>query len=199
MRAQLGKLSLFKGFKYVNGEKMHSLRRRKTRLSNKGFTLIEILIVVMVLGILAMVIIPQISVSTGDAKESALSTNIMALRNAVELYYHQHNNVYPGFNTVAGGVASGTTALAAAAFVDQLTQYTEAGGKTAVTKSDTAKYGPYLKASVLPTNSFNELATVLCDIATTDITAKVSDGTTGWKFYVITGVLLANDGAHDTL
>ena len=152
----------------------------------------------MVLGILAMVTVPQISVSTGDAKESALATNIIALRNAVELYYHQHNNVYPGFNSDVG-VVSATAVIAQTAFVKQLTQFTEVDGTTAAVKSATAKYGPYLKASVLPTNSFNELATVLCDIATTDITAKVSDGTTGWKFYVITGVLLANDGAHDTL
>ena len=34
-----------------------------------GFTLIEMLIVVLLLGILAMLIIPQISVSTDDARQ----------------------------------------------------------------------------------------------------------------------------------
>jgi len=171
---------------------------RKIEFGNKGFTLIEILIVVLVLGILAMVIIPQISVSTKDAKESALATNIMHMRNAIELYYHQHNNIYPGFNTNAG-VASGTAAASATAFVEQLTQFTEVDGTVATVKNATAKYGPYLKTSTLPINSFNDLNTVLCDIAEDDITVKASDGTTGWKFYVITGILMANDGTHDTL
>jgi prepilin-type N-terminal cleavage/methylation domain-containing protein len=41
---------------------------KKTSKNQFGFTLIEMLIVIIILGILAMVIIPQISVSTGDAK-----------------------------------------------------------------------------------------------------------------------------------
>ncbi|WP_320045539.1 type II secretion system protein [uncultured Desulfobacter sp.] len=170
----------------------------KHMASQKGFTLIEILIVVMVLGILAMIIVPQINVSTEDAKESTLSTNITALRNAIELYYHQHNGVYPGAVKVDGS-ASPTAAEAATAFVQQLTRYTEADGTVSVTKTADAKYGPYIKNGVLPTNPFNEMATVLCDVATTDITSKTSDATTGWKFYVITGNLMANDGDHDDL
>ena len=53
-----------------------------------GFTLIEMLIVVIVLGILAMIIIPQINVSTGEARTSTLRTNLNSVRNAIELYYH---------------------------------------------------------------------------------------------------------------
>jgi hypothetical protein len=50
----------------------------------------------------------------------------------------------------------------------------------------------------LPENPYNSLDTVLCDRAETDITVRASDTTTGWKFYTLTGVLMANDGAHDT-
>nr|WP_320192928.1 type II secretion system protein [uncultured Desulfobacter sp.] len=175
------------------------IKKSKHMASQKGFTLIEILIVVMVLGILAMIIVPQINVSTEDAKESTLSTNITALRNAIELYYHQHNGVYPGALIVGGTDAVTTAAEAATAFEQQLTRYTDVNGATATVKSDTAKYGPYIKNGVLPTNPFNEMATVLCDIDTDDITSKTSDKTTGWKFYVITGNLMANDGDHDDL
>lgn len=166
--------------------------------SQKGFTLIEILIVVMVLGILAMIIVPQINVSTNDANQSALASNIMTLRNAIELYYHQHNNVYPGA-VKTDGTASPTAAEAAAAFEQQLTRYTEADGTVSNTRTADAQFGPYLKNGALPTNPFNQMATVLCDIATDDITSKTSDGTTGWKFYVITGNLMANDGNNDNL
>ena len=171
---------------------------------NQGFTLIEILIVVMVLGILAMVIIPQITVSTSDAKESALSTNTLALRNAIELYYHQHNNVYPGFNTNAGA-KSAAVGDSQTAFLEQLTQYTEEDGTVANVKSGTAKYGPYLKSKTLPVNPFlsdsAKAILVLCDIAEDKIDTKASSDPTnfGWKFYVITGVLVANDGDHDSL
>jgi hypothetical protein len=35
---------------------------------------------------------------------------------------------------------------------------------------------------------------ISCDIDETDITARVLYGTTSWKFYPRTGVLIANDG-----
>ena len=162
----------------------------------------------MVLGILAMVIVPQITVSTQDAKESTLTTNLVAMRNAIELYYHQHENVYPGYyDGVTALDANGlpTKSIAGtvvAAFTTQLTQFTNAKGIVAKVKDlDDEKYGPYLKASTLPTNPFNDLATVVCDIAETDITVKTSSGAAAWKFYVITGILMADDGGtgHDDL
>ena len=162
--------------------------------NQSGFTLIEILIVIIILGILAMIIVPQITVSTEDAKVSTLKSNLGAMRNAIELYYHQHDNIYPGANTITG-VASTTAALAEAAFLQQLTQFTEVGGTVSASKTADAKYGPYLKSSTLPKNPFNDLTSVACDIATIDITSKSADATaTAWKFYTITGVLIANDG-----
>ena len=164
------------------------------RIRNKGreaFTLIEMLIVIVILGILAMVIIPQISTSTDDAKLSTLQTNLNAMRNAVELYYAQHNSSYPGAQL--GGATSATEA-----FVQQLTRYTDVDGNISNVKDATFKYGPYIKGGELPTNPFNELNTVMVDTVQNDITVRASDATTGWMFYTITGVLMANDGNHDT-
>ena len=162
----------------------------KRKFGSNGFTLIEILIVVMVLGILAMVIVPQITVSTQDAKASTLETNLSAMRNAIELYAVQHNNVYPG--------GTGADAAAAAtAFVAQLTKYTNAAGATSDTIDAAYPFGPYIKNGVLPTNPFNSLATVACDVST-DITAAPLAATlddTGWYFYHKTGKLLAWDGS----
>jgi len=172
---------------------------RIRKFGNQGFTLIEILIVVMVLGILAMVIVPQITVSTTDAKVSTLQTNLVAMRNAVELYSIEHNGAYPGlYNglTLTDGApvasAAGTVVVA---FTKQLTQYTDANGLFAVTKDATYKFGPYIKGAALPKNPFTDTITVACDITEDDITVKAADGTpTAWKFYTITGILLANDG-----
>ena len=54
-----------------------------------GFTLIEMLIVIIILGILAMIIIPQLGVTTDDAKTNTLQANLSSIRSAVEVYYAQ--------------------------------------------------------------------------------------------------------------
>ena len=82
------------------------------------------------------------------------------------------------------------------AFVAQMTRYTDASGNIANVKDATFKYGPYIKGTSLPLNPFNNLNTVLIDTATDNITTRAADGSTGWKFYAKTGVLIANDGAH---
>jgi len=171
---------------------------RKKYFNQKGFTLLEMLIVVILLGILAMIVIPQISVSTADAELNTLQSNLGSMRNAIELYYHQHSATYPGVKKI-DGTAGPTAAESAASFVAQLTQYTDKVGDVEVKKDATHIYGPYLKSKTLPTNPINSLATVLCDIAVDDITARVSNNATGWKFYTKNGVLMANDGSHDSL
>ena len=70
------------------------------RKSRSGFTLVELLVVVIILGILAAVVIPQFSSASVEAKEAALMTDLAALRNAVALYKVQHKDVYPG--TISG-------------------------------------------------------------------------------------------------
>ncbi len=169
----------------------------KRTFGQSGFTMVELLIVVIILGVLAAIAIPQFSVNTEDAKVAALDTSLAELRNAVEMYYHQHSNVYPGAVNADDGTTATTTATAPAAFIDQLLKYSDATGKTSDTQSVDYPYGPYLKKG-LPKNPFNSLADIACDVASSDITAATGTGTTGWYFYVKTGRLLANDGAHDT-
>ncbi len=163
-----------------------------------GFTLIEMLIVVILLGILAMLIVPQISVSTDDARLNSMHSNLGAMRNSVELYYYEHNNTYPGRNDNAG-TATVDAAVAATAFVEQLTQYTNISGAVSVSKTGAFIYGPYLKSVALPTNPYNSSNAVVCDTTTDDISDRTSGGAQGWRFYTLNGVLMANDGAHDAL
>jgi general secretion pathway protein G len=168
----------------------------RIRDGSRGFTLVELLIVVIVLGILAAAVIPQFSGSTDEARLSTLDTDLSQLRGAIELYYHQHSSIYPGANREIDAAPVATAAEAKSAFVSQLTLYSSATGVTSTTKDATYKYGPYIRRA-LPVNPFNDNSDVLCDIATTDITSLTTDGSTGWKFYVNTGILVANDGSHD--
>lgn len=69
----------------------------KTRTPERGpaaFTLIELMVVVVILGILAVTIIPQFVGTTYDAKVSAAKSNIAELQSAVERFY-VHMDRYP--------------------------------------------------------------------------------------------------------
>jgi len=59
-----------------------------------AFTLVEIMVVVMVIGILAAIIVPQISGSTAEAKVSAAKANISELESAIERF-NVHMDRYP--------------------------------------------------------------------------------------------------------
>ena len=109
--------------------------------SRKGFTLVEILIVVVILGILAAIVIPQFSQASTEARESSLSSNLQAIRSQVELHKIQPNDVLPAdAATLTTGLTT-QTGWDGAAWVDLAT-------------SGTA-YGPYMKK--VPANPFNNL------------------------------------------
>ncbi len=64
------------------------------RIRSAAFTLIEIMVVVVILGVLAATIIPQFIGTTQDAKVSAAKTHIQELENACERFY-VHMDRYP--------------------------------------------------------------------------------------------------------
>jgi type II secretory pathway pseudopilin PulG len=149
------------------------------------------------LGILAALAIPQFVSSTKDAQEATLKGNLAVMRNAINLYYHQHNSTYPGAKKVDG---SGTDTVAGdnpVAFVNQLTTYTDATGKTSASLDRTNyPYGPYL-ATGIPSNP---LATTGASTAsvTTDATTPTADAspTVGWKYSKVTGQIIANSTTY---
>ena len=61
----------------------------------KAFTLIEILIVVVILGILAAIVIPQFTKASEDAQAGNVQTQLQTIRNTVELYRVRNNGAYP--------------------------------------------------------------------------------------------------------
>ncbi len=163
-----------------------------------AFTLIELLVVIVVLGILAMIIIPSFFDSIEEAKLSTLKTNLNTERRAIERYYAQHNNTYPGVNNIDGGSKFGKVDTREAAYLAQMFQYTDMNGVVSNMKDATYKYGPYLKGpETAKKNPYNDLYDMKLDGKQTDITHRKSDSKTGWKFYSVTGVFMANDGDHD--
>lgn len=96
----------------------------------KAFTLVEILIVVLILGILAAIVIPQFTNAAEESKLSNLMSNLQSIRAQLELYKMHHNEAYPTNIT------------------KQLTSRTDSDG----TINPSGAFGPYLH--VFPANPF---------------------------------------------
>ena len=162
--------------------------------ASKGFTLVELLIVVIILAILAAIIVPQFSGATDDAEQAAYDTNIANIRAAIDLYRQQHN-AYPGAVTSSGGTCINGTAVVGAvgepAFIAQLRNYTNAAGEACTgTDPNEFKYGPYLKDD-LPTNPKGTTNTVT--IVTAGVLGLTSGSTGGWRFDSVTGEFIGDE------
>ena len=179
-------------------------QRSKRGALQNAFTLVELLIVVIIIGILAAVAIPQFGDSATDAKIAALDSNLAAVRSSIELYYHQHGSSYPGIITThkAGAAAAVAHVNVAQAFAYQLTMYSNAAGDTADTKDTTNfPYGPYIKNGI-PANPLPAAGAVAAPSAVTVGTeagplAAEANPATGWRFSSETGVFIANHADYD--
>ena len=137
---------------------------KTTRRNQSGFTLVELLIVVIILGILAAVVIPQFNTAAAESKEAALASNLATIRQAVELYKVQHNDTFP-----------------TASIVTQLTSGTD------VTGAAGTKYGPYIR-NIFPANPIDSLATV----ATPATMPAAPTAAGGWIYATGNGEFRAN-------
>ncbi|MGK7345704.1 MAG: type II secretion system major pseudopilin GspG [Candidatus Nitrospinota bacterium M3_3B_026] len=68
--------------------------RRKNAVKNSGFTLIEVLVVVVILGILAAVIVPRIMGRPEEARRTKAAVDIRSIETALSLYKID-NGIYP--------------------------------------------------------------------------------------------------------
>src|ERR1041385_5507220 len=66
------------------------------KLKSKGFTLIELVIVVAIIGILAAVAIPKFADLVTKSKEASVKGGLGAVRSAVSIYYGDMEGQYPG-------------------------------------------------------------------------------------------------------
>src|SRR3954447_20590461 len=94
----------------------------------RGFSLIELVVVLVIIGLLAAVAVSRLGRMVESTNDVALQRDLQTLRKAIETYSAEHG-AYP----TAANVAS------------QLTGYTDAAGNLSATKVDPFVYGPYLR------------------------------------------------------
>jgi type II secretion system protein G len=145
----------------------------------KAFTIVEILIVVVILGIVAAIVVPQFSEESDDARLSAMTTDLSTVRSQLQMYRIHHNDKFP------------------ANIVEEMTKSTKS------TKADRSvmpeggnrsqyPYGPYLLE--FPTNPFVEGA------AGSQVdTTSLGGGDKGWYYNSTTGQFAPDDDAHKNL
>lgn len=164
--------------------------------SNRAFSLVELVIVIVILGIIAAVAIPRISSGSRNAGESALRADLASLRNAIDWYYGEHNNKFPA------AVGDGTNAAdTEGAFINQLTMYSNATGTVSADKDPLFPYGPYIRGGGFPKAPIGDnkgKATVTVVNQATPLTSTPGDGK-GWVYNTQTGEVIVNtdDTAND--
>ncbi len=67
----------------------------KNKKAKKGFTLIELMIVVAIIGILAAIAIPKFADLIRKSNEGATKGNLGAVRSALSIYYGDMEGYYP--------------------------------------------------------------------------------------------------------
>lgn len=132
----------------------------------KAFTLVEVLIVVIVLGILAAIVVPQFSNASEESNLSSLKTNLQIIRGQLQLYKIQHNETWPTLDTLT----------------DQLTKNTKIDGSVGPATAG-FNLGPYLQS--IPVNPYTNTNTV----------GTGAVGSSAWYYDQTTGEFRANDSA----
>ena len=133
--------------------------RRTANRPARGFTLVEILIVVIILGILAAIVIPQFTSASEDARKTNMRNQLQTLRGTVELYRVEHRDTAPDLITAGW---------------DLFTAKTDIDGNV----DPAGRWGPYLQAP--PVNPLTNSSTIV-PVGTGASTAN------GWFYNEATG------------
>jgi len=176
----------------VSGPRPH----HPSRPASRGFTVLELAVVVVILALLASVAIPLLQRRGDDVVDVAVDADLRRLQGAIDLYTHQHGGTPPGAVSHVDGSPVASPVEARDAFVAQLTRPSDLRGRTAASRDETFRFGPYLRDGI-PVNPRNGARGVVCDLSGDDLDAVTSTvaASVGWEVYVKLGRIYPSDGS----
>ena len=164
---------------------------KEREMKKTGFSMVELVIVIVILGIIAAIAIPRISSGTKNAGESALRADLATVRNSIDWYYGEHNTVFPGVKAAGGSFG---VAASQEAFMNQLLHYTKSDGTVSESLDAAFPYGPYVRSSFpsLPVGSNAGKNSIKIVDQAGLLAGTDADDTSGWIYNPTTGQFIAN-------
>lgn len=167
--------------------------------NEKGFSLIELLIVVGIIGILTTIVIMNMRGSETGAKEAKLKANLTMLREAL-VAYHADHGFFPCTNNDWNKIGDTNN------FKKQLTWFTDYNGKVSKVRTEQFRFGPYLQE--FPVNPFyiETDADITSDVVIDQLNDRIlgvlqedialGNGNNGWFYEALSGNIVPNLGGE---
>jgi general secretion pathway protein G len=158
-----------------------------------GFSLIEILVVVVILGVLGAIVLPKFSDASNVTRENTLKDDLRFVRTQIIVFKAQHGNTAPGY---PGGMTTATPTqrdflLQTTGFTDEFCNIVDQSTLPPM------RLGPYFKK--MPVNPLNGLGTILIVPNSTAMPPPgLPNNSTGWIYKPQTLELIPNTPGNDS-
>jgi general secretion pathway protein G len=145
-----------------------------------GFSFIELMILVVIVGLLAVVVVPEMTEGSTDVREETLRSHLVRVRSWIRIYKTQHEGCLPSGDH----------------FLAQMTMRTNAKGQIIPIGGDPRNYpyGPYLRS--LPDNPYTDHR-ISSELEVSE--DAPGGGNAGWHYNPRTGQFSPDSDGHSDL